>query len=282
MPKPEGPPLISIVTVSLDQGRFLGDTLRSVQEQTYPHIEHVVMDGGSTDNTLELLRAYEKECPFPLQWRSEPDRCQSHAYNKAFALCTGRWILYLNSGEFFFEPDSVEKALALMETKPGYQMYAFPYMQVSEDGSALRPFYRTMPVPEGGGEVRLRHMHEIDNYFLPHESTFFHRDLVERIRGYSEWFHWFVDVDFFCRALRQGPLWLFTDPSIVVMRNHEKSLAGGDSPAAGVPFIFRIWEQWWARVRTGAMPWSRLPRTYTARFLLELVRGAARGLGLRK
>ena len=205
MPGTQAQPKVSIVTVSLNQGQFIGDTLRSVREQTYPNIEHIVMDGGSTDNTLDLIRQHEKECSFPLQWCSESDRGQSHAYNKAFALCTGEWVLYLNSSDYLAGPDAIEQALACMQDKPGYEMYAFAYLVTDEEGGEARAYERTIPVAEEGGEVVLRRIHDTDSHHLPHEATFFQRGLVERVGGYSEGYRWHVDLDFFCRALKRAP-----------------------------------------------------------------------------
>ena len=260
-------PRVSIVTVSLNQGAFIGDTLRSVREQTYPHLEHIVMDGGSTDDTPDLIRQHEKECPFPLQWRSEPDRGQSHAYNKAFALCTGDWLLYLNSSDYLAGPDAIEKALACVRDKPGYQMYAFPYLVTGEEGKKVRPYEQTMPVPEAGGEVQLHRVHGTDSHYLPHESTLFHRGLVQRIGGYSERFRWYVDLDFFCRALRQEPLWLFPEPRIVVYRFHQGMVSGTEASASHRERAGRYWEHWWSRLRTGASPFGRVTRRYIRWYL---------------
>ena len=267
MSKQASGPRVSIVTVSLNQGEYLEDTLRSVREQTYPNIEHVVMDGGSTDDSLDLIQRHEKECPFPLQWRSEPDRGQSHAYNKAFALCSGEWILYLNSSDYLAGPDAIERAMALVEDKPGYQMYGFPYLLIDEEGGPPMPYENTMPVPQGGGEVGLRKFHEIHNRYLPHEATFFHRELVERIGGYSERCKWYVDIDFFCRTLRQGPLWLFDSLHMVVFRHHPGMRSVAQATGTHLESFQRSWEHWWPRARTGANPFSSVMREYPRRVL---------------
>ena len=282
MSKQTSSPKVSIVTVSLNQGKYLEDTLRSVREQTYPHIEHIVMDGGSTDDSLQQLQAHEKECPFPLQWRSEPDRGQSHAYNKAFDLCTGEWILYLNSSDYLAGPDAIEKAMALVEGKPGYGMYAFPYLVTNEDEGEVRPYDLTMPVPEGGGEVLLHRVHDTDSHYLPHEATFFQRGLVERIGGYSERFRWFVDLDFFCRALQQAPLWLFPAPRIVVYRFHVGMVSGIGATTGPRDLAERAWEHSWSRLRTGASPFGRVVRRYLYWYLCSCLQTLWHSLSGRK
>jgi len=83
---PENLPLVSILTPSFNQAAFLTDNLRSVARQTYPNVEHIVMDGGSTDGSVEILR----DAGGSVKWRSEPDNGQSDAVNKAFRESRGR------------------------------------------------------------------------------------------------------------------------------------------------------------------------------------------------
>ncbi len=89
-------PLISIVTPSFQQGATIEATIRSVLEQGYPRFEHLVMDGGSTDETVEVLRRYPH-----LQWVSEPDRGQTHAINKGLERSRGEIWAYLNSDDVY-------------------------------------------------------------------------------------------------------------------------------------------------------------------------------------
>ncbi len=107
-------PLVSVLTPSFNQARWLADNLRSVARQTYPRIEHIVMDGGSTDGTVALLERAEPR----VTWRSEPDRGQSHALNKALAMSNGEIIGWINSDDAFYSVDAVAAAVRCFERCP--------------------------------------------------------------------------------------------------------------------------------------------------------------------
>lgn len=98
-------PLVSIVTPSYNQGRFIEDTILSVKNQDYPNIEHIVVDGGSTDNTLKILKKYEGT--YNMRCISEPDEGQSDAVNKGFGMAKGEIIGWLNSDDVYFYKDVI-------------------------------------------------------------------------------------------------------------------------------------------------------------------------------
>lgn len=108
-------PLVSVLTPSFQQARWLGDNLASVRAQRYPRIEHVVMDGGSTDGSVALLKRAAGD---RLKWRSEPDRGQSHALNKAFAHSHGDIIGWLNSDDAYFSPTVVDDVVRVFDDHP--------------------------------------------------------------------------------------------------------------------------------------------------------------------
>src|SRR5437868_9654465 len=92
------PPKISIVTPSFNQGQFIEETIRSVLDQNYPNLEYLVIDGGSTDQTIEIIRKYEAQFSY---WETEKDRGQVHAINKGLARATGDIFAFINSDDIY-------------------------------------------------------------------------------------------------------------------------------------------------------------------------------------
>src|SRR5439155_25397176 len=97
-------PRITIVTPSFNQGRYLEQTIRSVLDQGYPNLEYIICDGGSTDESVEIIKRYQHRLAY---WCSEKDRGQSHAINKGFERATGDVYAYINSDDYF-EPGVFE------------------------------------------------------------------------------------------------------------------------------------------------------------------------------
>jgi glycosyltransferase involved in cell wall biosynthesis len=98
-------PLVSIVTPSYNQGEFIEDTLLSVKNQDYTNIEHIIVDGGSNDNTLEILKKYEGT--YNMRWISEPDEGQSDAVNKGFKMSKGEILGWVNSDDAYFDISAI-------------------------------------------------------------------------------------------------------------------------------------------------------------------------------
>lgn len=101
---------LSIITVTYNAEYTLERTLKSVQEQTYSHIEHVIIDGNSLDGTVELIQKYDNES---MVWISEPDKGLYHAMNKGIAMASGHYLCFLNAGDTFFANNSVESIMSI-------------------------------------------------------------------------------------------------------------------------------------------------------------------------
>jgi glycosyltransferase involved in cell wall biosynthesis len=103
---------LSVITITWNAAATLERTLRSVREQSWPHIEHLIIDGGSDDGTLELIGRFAHE---QLRWVSEPDRGLYDAMNKGAAMAKGDYLCFLNAGDTFFAADTVEKMMLTFE-----------------------------------------------------------------------------------------------------------------------------------------------------------------------
>ena len=128
-------PLVSILTPSFGQAVWLADNLTSVERQSYGRIEHVVMDGGSTDGTTALL---ESRARSGLRWWSEADSGQSDALNKAFLASKGEYIGWLNSDDAYFDPDVVVAAVRAFEADPEAAVVYGHAALVNGDGLLLQ------------------------------------------------------------------------------------------------------------------------------------------------
>ncbi|HUZ81501.1 MAG TPA: glycosyltransferase family 2 protein [Gaiellaceae bacterium] len=124
-------PLVSVVTPSLNQGRFIEQAIASVLEQDYPRVEHVVVDGGSTDETLEILRAHGH-----LRWVSEPDAGQASAINKGFRMVEGSIYGWLNADDYYL-PGAISAAVEVLRTTDCAFVHG-GWLQVNEEGAVLR------------------------------------------------------------------------------------------------------------------------------------------------
>jgi len=125
---------VSVLTPSFNQARWLGDAIASVRSQTYPSIEHVVLDGGSTDGSLQLLS--EAERPH-FVWESGPDRGQSDAINKAFARSSGDIIGWLNSDDAYFTRDVVARVVEIFDAEPEVGVVYGHAARVDAEGNVL-------------------------------------------------------------------------------------------------------------------------------------------------
>lgn len=180
-------PKISVVTPSLNQGRYIEETIRSVLLQRYPNIEYMIIDGGSTDDTVEIIKKYQDYLAF---WVSEPDDGQSHAINKGFQHATGDIFGYINSDDLY-EPDAFA-TIAEMFTKSKEIGLVVGECQIFNDSGVKRVFKPWWP--------------DDLNYFLKpfgspfaQPSSFWRRELHLQVGGFDETLHYAFDRDFFLK-----------------------------------------------------------------------------------
>ena len=180
--------LVSVLTPSLNQARWLKDTLRSVADQTYPHVEHVVMDGGSTDGTIGLLEAAGTH----VRWRSEPDRGQSHALNKALAVSRGEVIGWLNADDAYFDAGVVEQVAAAFRRHPDVDVVYGHAALANADGLILQMLW----VPPFSYSLLKRHTYIIQ------PAAFVRRSALEGTLA-DESYHFVMDRELWLRLGRR-------------------------------------------------------------------------------
>ena len=180
-------PLVSIITPSLNQGRFIEDTIRSVLSQDYRNLEYIVIDGGSSDGTLDILRKYGDR----LTWRSEPDQGQSHAINKGLRLAKGDVIGWLSSDDMYVK-DAVSEAVRFLQSNPQHAMVYGDADIVDERGEKMGS-YETEPF-------------DIERFAkhcpICQPSAFVRSEVLATVGGLNEGLHYCMDMDLWIRIGR--------------------------------------------------------------------------------
>jgi glycosyltransferase involved in cell wall biosynthesis len=184
----------TVITPSLNQGEFIERTIRSVLDQGWDDLEYLILDGGSTDGTLDVIRRYEDEIDW---WISEPDRGQTDAINKGLARATGDVVAYINSDDYYL-PDAFERAAAALEREDapwvvGASRFDDP---VGDESSVWRP-----ALPQGP-----RHLWILGPWGAPQPSSFWRRDLFERLGPFREDMHYAFDTEFVLRLVLAGEM----------------------------------------------------------------------------
>ncbi|MCH7686146.1 MAG: glycosyltransferase [Planctomycetes bacterium] len=181
-------PLVSIVTPSFNQGKYLEETLLSVERQDYPNIEHIVIDGGSTDGSVEILRRHEHNLAW---WVSEPDNGQTHALCKGFARAKGSILAWLNSDDLL-APSAVRIAEEFLSTNPQIGLVYGDRIRIDSRGNVTgfdkHPTYYNSMLSR--------------NITLPQETVFFRRNLFEQAGGLDETLSFSMDFDLWCRLAK--------------------------------------------------------------------------------
>jgi glycosyltransferase involved in cell wall biosynthesis len=215
-------PRISIITPSYNQGEFIGQTIDSVLGQGYPNLEYIVMDGGSTDRTLEVLERYEGR----LSWVSERDRGQSHAINKGLRMATGEVIAFLNSDDLY-QPGALMRVGRFFAGHPEASWVTGRCWIIDQHGRKIRRAitrYKNL-------WLRLRSytiLQVID--YISQPATFWRRRVVDKVGFFDEALRYAMDYDYSLRVGRHFALWVIDD-YLASFRIHPSSKAGSSANA---------------------------------------------------
>jgi glycosyltransferase involved in cell wall biosynthesis len=224
-PPPGGPdlPTLSIVTPSFNQGAFIEQTLRSVLLQGYPDIEYLVIDGGSTDQSVEIIRKYERWLTF---WTSEPDRGQSHAINKGLQRCTGQVFNWLNSDDWFAAGAFAAVGGRWTATQPDVLVGR----GVVVDSTSAEVLHDWLPRPATGPLDFIA----VDGIVMPQPATFVSRQLMQHIGGVREDLHYVMDWELYLRLImrRRRALVATATPALLSYSRIHAEAKTAQQPAA--------------------------------------------------
>ncbi|MFW5700742.1 MAG: glycosyltransferase family 2 protein [Cyclobacteriaceae bacterium] len=183
------PATITIITPSFNQGHYLEQTIDSVLSQNYPNLEYIIIDGGSTDQSVEIIKKYEKHLAY---WVSEPDKGQSEAINKGLRRASGEIVNWINSDDYY-EPDALRTVAAAFEDEQ-VNVVCGRGKIITEDGIFIR-HSRGTDVYEGNLAKTIGWAR------MDQPETFFRKSALNRIGLLSENLHYLMDRDLWLRYL---------------------------------------------------------------------------------
>jgi glycosyltransferase involved in cell wall biosynthesis len=200
-------PTVSIVTPSLNQAGFLEETILSVLTQDYPNIEYLVMDGGSTDGSIGIIRKYAERLSF---WASEPDCGQAQAINRGWRRATGDIVAWLNSDDLY-TPGTVSIAVSALQRMPDVDLVYTDCIDLdSTHGTSRRRKARQQDV------VSLL----LDGVHIPQPTVFLRRTLLDRIGLLDESLQLTMDYHLWLRAACYGRIRYLPDACLAIVRLH--------------------------------------------------------------
>lgn len=204
-------PLVSIITPSLNQGKFLEQTILSVLNQSYPNIEYIIIDGGSTDHSADIIKRYASRLAY---WVSEKDNGQSDAINKGLKHSSGQIVAYLNSDDVY-APDAVANIVDAFNKHPEMAMIYGKCININEQGEHLSEAL--------GGTITYYKL--LTGTMLPsiHQPTcFFNRGVINRNPMFNSHLKYGMDYELILWILQRNKI-LFIDSLIAYFRYHSSS-----------------------------------------------------------
>ena len=218
---------VSIITPSFNQARYLEATIQSVLSQDHPRIEYIIVDGGSTDGSLDIIKKYSNGLAW---WVSEKDRGQTDAINKGFARATGDILAWINSDDTY-EAGAVTAALDYLQAHPEVGMVYADCNYINEEGRVIGKFPAAQTdLPR----LRTGYVH------IPQQTMFFRADLWKRLGPLDPSFYFAMDYDLWTRIAQHAELKYLPGQTWANFRIHTsgKTIAADDRcwpPSSSTP-----------------------------------------------
>lgn len=190
-------PKISIITPSFQQACFLEETIQSVLSQAYPNLEYIIIDGGSSDGSIDIIRRYEKYLTY---WVSEADKGQTHAINKGLSRASGSIIAYLNSDDYYL-PGSLRRVADFFLENEHIDIVHGKCRIVDQNGKKLDEKY--------GSINSFEDIVDVWNVWLNRRcfvqpEVFWRRRISDRVGPFREELYYVMDFEYWARILRAG------------------------------------------------------------------------------
>jgi glycosyltransferase involved in cell wall biosynthesis len=201
-------PLVSIITPSYNQGQFLEETILSVLGQDYSHIEYLVLDGGSTDESLAVLHRYDGRLAY---WESQPDRGQAHAINKGLQRARGEILGWLNSDDILI-PGTVRRAVEAFNQYPDVDVVYGRLERIDEDAQTVP----TPLLPKDHLDFGLSYV--IGECIVNQPGSFWRRRIMEQIGYLNESLRYAMDYDYWIRMALAGARFMHLPHSVARFR----------------------------------------------------------------
>ncbi len=258
---------MSLVTPSYNQAQFLEETIRSVLLQGYPDLEYVVIDGGSGDGSVDIIREYEA---YLTHWSSAPDRGQSHAINAGFTRCTGEVWAWLASDDVYM-PGTLARVAEILGRGRRARLVYGSAVFVDAQGKTLGP-YPGKPLAPGW-----RRMQYWRGWDVPQPTLFFDRSLFDEQGALDEALHYSMDYEWLIRVADDAALVCLPE-TLALYRMHADSKTGDWVSRKGrffaemkrvnrrhaPPWWPRWWPLWWSWLAYSAGEHARQARAWAA------------------
>lgn len=219
-------PKITVVSPSYNQGQFLERTIRSILDQNYPNLEYIICDGGSTDNSVEIIKKYENQLSW---WCSEKDKGQTDAINKGMRRATGNIVCWINSDDVLL-PGALHYVGSYFAKHPDVQFVMGCSVEIDKDDRILKLTH----------SILINSLAKHGAYNVNQQGMFWRRSLFEKVGYLDESFHACMDAEFIIRLLSGGIECRTINKPLGAIRIYEttKTAMGGD-----------IWTRDWEAIR---------------------------------
>jgi glycosyltransferase involved in cell wall biosynthesis len=209
-------PKISIITPSYNQGKFLEKTILSVLGQNYHELEYIIIDGGSTDDSVDIIEKYSKYLKY---WISEKDKGQTHAINKGLKIATGDIIGWINSDDFY-EKETLHKIANLYKSN-GFDLVSGSCTMVDEKYSTIQK----LETPQINFNTLLKYWKP--HFCPPQPSIFFRKEVFQALGYLDQSLHFGMDYDYWLKAAQQFKFTTIPD-NLSYYLVHNESKTGSD------------------------------------------------------